>query len=469
MVTTELARPHNGSGDGDRSLSLAMPVLSMQHAVERRNAMVEFVQTIMRPNVDFGVVPGTDKPTLLKPGAEKLSTFFGLTTRFQIVERVEDWDGGQHGGEALFYYLYRCLLFRGDNLIAEADGSCNTRESKYRWRWVKESDIPPGMDKNKMHRRASSAREPDFAIRKRETGGKYGKPAAYWDRFEQAIKDGIARRIQMEKKGGEKMQGWEIADTAYRVPNDDIASQVNTIQKMAQKRALVGAVLLAVNASEFFTQDVEDMDMIDAPVARHPQVQDAEFVPVDPFVEEFRDAIASRGFAEDKADWLLASLLEKRKKTIEQVDAESRGKLLEMARGGHYDAWLRPKPQQHDSAEGGEPRAGNPEPRPGEPTVPAGTAPAPADATSAVDVSGADAEPPADAPAEPDDAKSAFEKWLIGAGELAQERNIPAADFKRRMGQVYVRAGVKGKEWTLPPKARGEVIACIDKREGYFA
>src|SRR5436305_40562 len=44
-------------------------------------------------------------------------------------------------------------------------------------------------------------------------------------------------------------------DVAYGV----IADQVNTIQKMAQKRSLVAAVLIAVNASEFFTQDVEDM------------------------------------------------------------------------------------------------------------------------------------------------------------------------------------------------------------------
>jgi hypothetical protein len=42
------------------------------------------------------------------------------------------------------------------------------------------------------------------------------------------------------------------------VPNEDIASQVNTINKMAQKRALVAATLIAVNASEFFTQDLED-------------------------------------------------------------------------------------------------------------------------------------------------------------------------------------------------------------------
>ena len=53
-----------------------------------------------------------------------------------------------------------------------------------------------------------------------------------------------------------------------RVFNPDIADQVNTIQKMSQKRSLVGAVLLAVNASEFFTQDVEDMHFNATAVAR---------------------------------------------------------------------------------------------------------------------------------------------------------------------------------------------------------
>ena len=46
----------------------------------------------------------------------------------------------------------------------------------------------------------------------------------------------------------------------YRIPNPDGADVVNTIQKMAQKRALVAATLIATSASEFFTQDVEDAD-----------------------------------------------------------------------------------------------------------------------------------------------------------------------------------------------------------------
>jgi len=50
-----------------------------------------------------------------------------------------------------------------------------------------------------------------------------------------------------------------IRDSVYRVPNEDVFSQVNTVQKMAQKRALVAATMLAVNASEYYTQDLEDL------------------------------------------------------------------------------------------------------------------------------------------------------------------------------------------------------------------
>ncbi|MCA1816978.1 MAG: hypothetical protein LC746_11320, partial [Acidobacteria bacterium] len=101
-----------------------MPAMSIEAAVERYTAVTEFVSRVLRRDVDYGVIPGTEKFTLLKPGAEKLTTFFGLSTRFQLIERIEDWTGAAHDGEPFFYYLYRCQLYRGDLLVAEADGSC---------------------------------------------------------------------------------------------------------------------------------------------------------------------------------------------------------------------------------------------------------------------------------------------------------------------------------------------------------
>jgi hypothetical protein len=205
-----------------------MPALSVEQAVQRFNTVVEFVRTVMREGIDYGKIPGTDKPTLLKPGAEKLCTLFGLTCRFNLVRSVEDWDGSQHEGEAFFYYLYRCQLWRGDSILSEGDGSCNSFEQKYRYR--------------EAQRRCPSCGLAAIIKGKEEYGGGW---------------------LCFKKKGGcgMKFADADIEITSQpvgRVANENIADQVNTIQKMAQKRALIAATLLAVNGSEFFTQDCED-------------------------------------------------------------------------------------------------------------------------------------------------------------------------------------------------------------------
>jgi hypothetical protein len=243
-----------------------MPAMSIESAVERYNAVTEFVSRVLRKDVDYGVIPGTEKRTLLKPGAEKLTTFFGLSTRFELLERIEDWTGERHGGEPFFYYLYRCRLFRGDVAIAEGDASCNSREAKYRWREAQ---------------RACPACGVAAIIKGRE---EYG---GGW--------------LCFKKKGGcgakypDGDQAIESQQTG-RVFNPDIADQVNTIQKMAQKRSLVGAVLLAVNASEFFTQDVEDMHINMTAVVREATAD---------LDEEIRAACRALGKTEEQlAGWL---------------------------------------------------------------------------------------------------------------------------------------------------------------------
>jgi len=223
-----------------------MPAMSIELAVERYGAVTEFVSRVLRRDVDYGVIPGTEKRTLLKPGAEKLTTFFGLSTRFQLLERIEDWTGERHGGEPFFYYLYRCQLYRGDLLIAEGDGSCNARESKYRWREAQ---------------RVCPACAQAAIIKGRE---EYG---GGWLCFKK--KGGCGAKF---RDGDEAVESQQTG----RVFNPDLADQVNTIQKMAQKRSLVGAVLLAVNASEFFTQDVEDLHAPQPPVNSGAAVFDVE-------------------------------------------------------------------------------------------------------------------------------------------------------------------------------------------------
>jgi hypothetical protein len=210
-----------------------MPVLKVEQAVERHQAVVKFVKTIMQEDHDFGKIPGTEKQTLLKPGAEKLTTFFGLSKRFDVAEKVEDWSGAGHNGEPFFYYVYRCSLYNGDLLIAQSDGSCNSFEKKYRWR--------------KAERQCPVCGEAAIIKGREEYGGG-------WICF--AKKGGCGGKFS---DGDQEIESQQVG----RIPNPDVCDLVNTIQKMAQKRAFIAATLLAVNASEFFTQDVEDM-VVDA-------------------------------------------------------------------------------------------------------------------------------------------------------------------------------------------------------------
>lgn len=206
-----------------------MPVMDIETAVARRTQMVQFVKQIMVEGTDYGVIPGTSqKNVLLKPGAEKLTTFFGLTVRFETRERVEDWTGRDHGGEPFFYYRFSCLLSQEDRLIVEADGSCSSFESKYRYRQAQrvcpscgQATIIKGQDR-------------------------YGGGWICWKK-----KGGCGAKFD---DGSQKIESQSIG----RVANPDVADQVNTVLKMAQKRALIAATLLGVNASEFFTQDLED-------------------------------------------------------------------------------------------------------------------------------------------------------------------------------------------------------------------
>jgi len=62
-----------------------------------------------------------------------------------------------------------------------------------------------------------------------------------------------------------------IEQKVGQVENEDIYSQVNTILKMAKKRALVDAALSAGRLSQVFTQDIEDMGNLNVEVAETEQ------------------------------------------------------------------------------------------------------------------------------------------------------------------------------------------------------
>ena len=296
------------------------PVIGVQQALEAYQAKKDLIDKIFKPGVDFITIPGTSKPTLSKAGAEKSTSFFGLHPVLTDAEVINDWTGKDHDGEPFFFYRRTCNLYRGDVLVASVDGSCNSWEMKYRYRWVDESALPAGTDKATLKSQGGRVSEFAFAIEQAETSGKYGKPAEYWQRFKDAIEQGNAAFVKRKTKSGKEMDAWEIDSTVYRVINMDTADIANTVLKMADKRALVAATLIATGLSEYFTQDIEDYvtgEYSDITEPTKAPAKESVTPPTRPYSPEVLKESIARKIAKagdvmvsDKQIGLLASMLE---------------------------------------------------------------------------------------------------------------------------------------------------------------
>jgi hypothetical protein len=182
--------------------------VSPDAAKKRFMQLQAFVQAAMVKGVDYGVLfekkgDKEEKQVLFQPGAQKLCELYGLTWKFTWREAVKDWDKG------FFYFEAECVL--SDNAtgawVGNGIGSCNSREDRYAYRWEYLDRVPKGVS----------------------TGG-------------------------LKTKNGRDGKPFMV-----RMPNEDIYSLVNTLEKMACKRALVHAVLGATRSSGLFAQDIEDM------------------------------------------------------------------------------------------------------------------------------------------------------------------------------------------------------------------
>jgi len=181
--------------------------------LQRQIAIVEDVyKKIMRKDHHYGVIPRTKKPTLLKPGAEKLISTFRLAPKFR---ESKEWLPDGH-----LSVDYVCELYRIEDgkFVGEGVGSCSTLESRYRYRWQN-----------------------------------CGRPSQeYWNN-RNAYPD---YRHFKDGKGGYWLK--------KRIENKDIADQYNTVKKIGKKRAEIDAVLTVTGVSDVFTQDAEDFHDYDA-------------------------------------------------------------------------------------------------------------------------------------------------------------------------------------------------------------
>lgn len=82
----------------------------------------------LKKGVDYGTIPGTQKDSLWKPGAEKLCNFFGLSVESETVDSDIDWDKGYS------FFRVRTILRSKKNgqIVATGIGSCNSFEKKYK-------------------------------------------------------------------------------------------------------------------------------------------------------------------------------------------------------------------------------------------------------------------------------------------------------------------------------------------------
>lgn len=185
----------------NQSLSLidTVDIATIQGTMKKIATFQAVIQTNLKDGHDFGVVAGAgSKPTLLKPGGEKICMMFGLNPEYEFLEKTENYKDG------FFAYNIKCTLYRNGQPVSQGVGNCNSMEKKYRY--VNSDTIPEGMDLSMVE----------------EFTDKYGR-------------------------------------TKYKIPNPHIADLVNTILKMAKKRAFIDAVLQVASLSDVFTQDLEDI------------------------------------------------------------------------------------------------------------------------------------------------------------------------------------------------------------------
>jgi hypothetical protein len=186
----------------DNAISTLQPVeyghaLAKDQLVARLATIQSVMRHVMQDGVDYGVIPGADKPTLYKPGAEKLCVTFRLAATQPAIEQIPELSGD------IRYRVSVPIMTADGTVVAVGVGECSTGEEKYRWR------------------RPVHANE-----------------------FEAAPED--QRRVKWQRSG----ESWN----QVRVNPADVA---NTILKMAHKRAYIHGVIMATAAGAIFSEAVD--------------------------------------------------------------------------------------------------------------------------------------------------------------------------------------------------------------------
>lgn len=116
--------------DDDVDAGNILPSIPSKNWIDRFSSFLadydRFIDSQMKNGIDYGVIPGTSKPTLYLAGAQKLEKLFFLRSENKLIEKTISPDYG------FVKYSYRTIVYRGLVPIATCEGTCNSKERKYR-------------------------------------------------------------------------------------------------------------------------------------------------------------------------------------------------------------------------------------------------------------------------------------------------------------------------------------------------
>jgi hypothetical protein len=255
--------------------TLLKAVVEPTALIEHHKQLAQFIGQALTEGTDYGKIPGTDKPTLLKPGAERMCTAFGLLAVPEIVEQQVD-----HNMEIRW--------------VKRKKKWNNAHRNDRTFTWEEEAGTSLGLYRYVVRVRLVS----------RDSGEVMG--------------EGLGACSTMESKYVDRPRDSE-----------------NTALKMAQKRALIAAVLGTFGLSDRFTQDMEDVHQGEATNGAEPTHDEGQDPATDKqreflgkllkssvWAQEERTAYAGRGETATKATM---------KDLIDEVAAE--GKRRKEAKG----------------------------------------------------------------------------------------------------------------------------------------
>jgi hypothetical protein len=178
------------------------PPMTAAEVKSQVRVIQEILDAVMIKDVHYGTIPGTQKPTLYKPGSEKILATFHIAADPRVIDDLSTDD------EIRYRVKVYGVSYDGCDIFGVGIGECSSDEEKYKWR-------RPVCD----------------------------------EEFDETPED---RKRQVWKRGKEK----NYQQKQVRTNPSDVA---NTILKMAKKRGQIDMTLTTTAASDVFEQDLEDI------------------------------------------------------------------------------------------------------------------------------------------------------------------------------------------------------------------